>query len=67
MYVITTKEQLEGKYSGIFNCLADGRVYIHISEMRNVGTLRGVDIVTGRELTALKEQLCKQIKKEDKR
>ena len=58
MYVITNKEQLEGKYSGLLNTLPDGRVYFPISEVRNVGSIKA-DICTGRELTELKEQLEK--------
>lgn len=59
MYVITNKEQLEGKYSGLLNTLPDGRVYFPISEVRNMGSIKGADICTGRELTELKEQLEK--------
>lgn len=54
MYVVAAKAKLEGKYFGVMNTLPDGRVYIPINEMRNVGTLSGVDIIgSGRELTAL--------------
>ena len=43
MYVIVEKAKLEGKFFGIMNTLPDGRVYIPISEMRNVGTLLDID------------------------
>ena len=51
MYVIVEKAKLEGKFFGIMNTLPDGRVYIPISEMRNVGTLLDIDIIgSAREL-----------------
>lgn len=59
MYVVTTEEQLKGRCSGILNRLSDGRVYIPINELRNVGTLMNVDIYTGHELTKLKIQMEK--------
>ena len=54
MYVIVEKAKLEGKFFGIMNTLPDGRVYIPISEMRNVGTLLDIDIIgSARELKEL--------------
>ncbi len=54
MYVIVEKAKLEGKFFGIMNTLPDGRVYIPISEMRNVGTLPDIDIIgSARELKEL--------------
>ena len=54
MYVIAEKTKLEGKFFGIMNTLPDGRVYIPISEMRNVGTLLDIDIIgSARELKEL--------------
>lgn len=56
MYVIVEKAKLEGKFFGIMNTLPDGRVYIPISEMRNVGTLLDIDIIgSARELKELIE------------
>ena len=41
----------------MMNTLPDGRVYIPISEMRNVGTLLDVDIIgSERELKAIIEK-----------
>lgn len=57
MYVIVEKAKLEGKFFGIMNTLPDGRVYIPISEMRNVGTLLDIDIIgSARELKELIEK-----------
>lgn len=57
MYVIAEKTKLEGKFFGIMNTLPDGRVYIPISEMRNVGTLLDIDIIgSARELKELIEK-----------
>lgn len=57
MYVIVEKAKLEGKFFGIMNTLPDGRVYIPISEMRNVGTLLDIDIIgSARELIELIEK-----------
>ena len=57
MYVIVEKAKLEGKFFGIMNSLPDGRVYIPISEMRNVGTLLDIDIIgSARELKELIEK-----------
>lgn len=57
MYVIVEKAKLEGKFFGIINTLPDGRVYIPISEMRNVGTLLDIDIIgSARELKELIEK-----------
>lgn len=53
MYVVAAKSKLEGRYFGVMNTLPDGRVYIPINEMRNVGTLVGVDIIGGRDLGEL--------------
>ncbi len=54
MYVVVNKEKLEGRYFGVMNELPDGRVYIPISEMRQVGSLLGVDIIgSARELKGL--------------
>ena len=53
MYVIAEKTKLEGRFFGMMNTLPDGRVYIPISEMRNVGTLLDVDII---ELKAIIEK-----------
>lgn len=54
MYVVVDKEKLEGRYFGVMNKLPDGRVYIPISEMRQVGSLLGVDIIgSARELKGL--------------
>ena len=57
MYVIVEKAKLEGKFFGIMNTLPDGRVYIPISEMRNVCTLLDIDIIgSARELKELIEK-----------
>ena len=57
MYVIAEKIKLEGRFFGMMNTLPDGRVYIPISEMRNVGTLLDVDIIgSARELKAIIEK-----------
>ncbi len=57
MYVIAEKTKLEGRFFGMMNTLPDGRVYIPISEMRNVGTLLDVDIIgSARELKAIIEK-----------
>ena len=57
MYVIVEKAKLEGKFFGIMNTLPDGRGYIPISEMRNVGTLLDIDIIgSARELKELIEK-----------
>ena len=57
MYVIAEKTKLEGKFFGIMNTLPDGRVYIPISEMRNVGTHLDIDIIgSARELKELIEK-----------
>ena len=57
MYVIVEKAKLEGKFFGIMNTLPEGRVYIPISEMRNVGTLLDIDIIgSARELKELIEK-----------
>ena len=57
MYVIVEKAKLEGKFFGIMNTLPVGRVYIPISEMRNVGTLLDIDIIgSARELKELIEK-----------
>lgn len=54
MYVVVDREKLEGRYFGVMNELPDGRVYIPISEMRQVGSLLGVDIIgSARELKGL--------------
>ena len=57
MFVIGETAQLEGKFFGIMNTLPEGRVYIPISEMRNVGTLLDIDIIgSARELKELIEK-----------
>ena len=57
MYVVAEKTKLEGRFFGMMNTLPDGRVYIPISEMRNVGTLLDVDIIgSARELKAIIEK-----------
>lgn len=57
MYVIAEKTKLEGRFFSMMNTLPDGRVYIPISEMRNVGTLLDVDIIgSARELKAIIEK-----------
>ena len=57
MYVIAEKTKLEGRFFGMMNTLPDGRVYIPISEMRNMGTLLDVDIIgSARELKAIIEK-----------
>ena len=57
MYVIAEKTKLEGRFFGMMNTLPDGRVYIPISEMRNVCTLLDVDIIgSARELKAIIEK-----------
>lgn len=63
MYVIVEKEKLEGKFFGMMNFLPDGRAYIPIGEIRNVGTLMGVDIIgSSRELKELIEKQGEEIK-----
>lgn len=67
MYVVVNKEKLEGRYFGVMNELPDGRVYIPISEMRQVGSLLGVDIIgSARELKGLISVLTEKKKGGDR-
>lgn len=67
MYVVVDREKLEGRYFGIMNELPDGRVYIPISEMRQVGSLLGVDIIgSARELKGLISVLTEKKKGGDR-
>ena len=67
MYVVVNKEKLEGRYFGVMNELPDGRVYIPISEMRQVGSLLGVDIIgSARELKGLISALTENKKGGDR-
>lgn len=67
MYVVVNKEKLEGRYFGVMNELPDGRVYIPISEMRQVGSLLGVDIIgSARELKELISVLTEKKKGGDR-
>lgn len=67
MYVVVDREKLEGRYFGVMNELPDGRVYIPISEMRQVGSLLGVDIIgSARELKGLISVLTEKKKGGDR-
>lgn len=67
MYVVVNREKLEGRYFGVMNELPDGRVYIPISEMRQVGSLLGVDIIgSARELKGLISVLTEKKKGGDR-